>query len=52
MLGDVLGRLFLEDGEQVGVDDVDRIGSEIASVKASAKDSEGGLVFASFGETK
>ncbi|CDZ45014.1 bifunctional diguanylate cyclase/phosphodiesterase [Neorhizobium galegae] len=34
------------------LDDVGRIGSEIAAVKAEAKESDGGLVFASFGETK
>ncbi|CDZ40782.1 GGDEF domain-containing protein [Neorhizobium galegae] len=34
------------------LDDVGRIGSEIAAVKAEAKENEGGLVFASFGETK
>lgn len=34
------------------LDDVGRIGSEIAAVKAGAKDSEAGLVFAVFGETK
>jgi diguanylate cyclase (GGDEF)-like protein len=32
------------------LDDVGRIGTEIAAVKAEAKDSEGGLVFATFGE--
>ena len=32
------------------LDDVARIGSEIASVKAAAKESAGGLVFAGFGE--
>lgn len=34
------------------LDDIGRISVEIASVKASAKESEGGLVFSSFGETK
>ncbi|MDR6815443.1 diguanylate cyclase (GGDEF)-like protein [Neorhizobium sp. 2083] len=34
------------------LDDVGRIGSEIAAVKAEAKENERGLVFASFGETK
>jgi GGDEF domain-containing protein len=34
------------------LDDVGRIGSEIAAVKAEAKEKEDGLVFASFGETK
>jgi diguanylate cyclase (GGDEF)-like protein len=34
------------------LDDVGRIGSEIAAVKAEAKENEDGLVFASFGETK
>jgi diguanylate cyclase (GGDEF)-like protein len=34
------------------LDDVGRIGSEIAAVKAQAKENEGGLFFASFGETK
>lgn len=34
------------------LDDVGRIGAEIAAVKANAKDSEGGLIFAAFGETK
>jgi diguanylate cyclase (GGDEF)-like protein len=32
------------------LDDLARIGSEIAAVKVAAKDSESGLVFASFGE--
>ncbi|TDK37363.1 GGDEF domain-containing protein [Rhizobium deserti] len=32
------------------LDDVGRIGTEIAAVKAEAKDSEAGLVFATFGE--
>jgi diguanylate cyclase (GGDEF)-like protein len=34
------------------LDDVGRISVEIAAVKASAKESEGGLVFSIFGETK
>lgn len=34
------------------LDDVGRIGSEIAAVKAEAKENERGLFFASFGETK
>ncbi|MNH99044.1 hypothetical protein D3C73_518000 [compost metagenome] len=34
------------------LDDIGRISVEIASVKATAKESEGGLVFSSFGETK
>ncbi|CDZ53519.1 Signaling protein (EAL,CBS,GGDEF domains) [Neorhizobium galegae bv. orientalis] len=34
------------------LDDVGRIGAEIATVKAQAKENEGGLFFASFGETK
>ncbi len=34
------------------LDDIGRISVEIASVKASAKESEGGLVFSFFGETK
>lgn len=34
------------------LDDIGRISVEIAAVKASAKESEGGLVFSSFGETK
>ncbi|CAN7210491.1 bifunctional diguanylate cyclase/phosphodiesterase [Neorhizobium sp. LjRoot104] len=42
----------LELSQGLLLDDVGRIGSEIAAVKAEAKESEGGLVFASFGETK
>ncbi len=34
------------------LDDIGRISVEIASVKASAKESESGLVFSAFGETK
>lgn len=34
------------------LDDIGRISVEIAAVKASAKESEDGLVFSSFGETK
>jgi len=34
------------------LDDIGRISVEIAAIKASAKESEGGLVFSSFGETK
>lgn len=34
------------------LDDIGRISVEIAAVKASAKESEGGLVFSAFGETK
>jgi hypothetical protein len=34
------------------LDDVGRIGAEIAAVKAAAKESDGGLVVAHFGETK
>ncbi len=34
------------------LDDIGRISVEIAAVKASAKESEGGLVFSVFGETK